>query len=1169
MNHCLRCNEPCSATSLFCDKCRSMLPDTLPDDDALRRASSEQGTQPGPMPPASPGQVNASSLLTIPIKTTEAAPTPDYTTAPMSTAKSPQTPPPEEDRPAGAVEQTLHRLSDAAYRLAGETGHGRTPRASRLRPLHDISADIRRHSTPHPRVGENPDDLAARMPDLWPWFQTEPDEESESVSWSGYSDPLQARHIPSRAEAARIEEADIQRAHAEGLLATPVRHKRKVNRLRLIFICLVVVAIIALGVDSVLLSFVFIHTSPSNTKISGPPTLTISLKGSQQLSSAVNTGQQITLHLRYFTPLSSIYLTHDVDQPIIPVGSTTALIRSDQNGNADVDTIIDASWQPGFHIVQAEDRVTHYTASATLQITNGHTQPSHLKVKTTTINMGTAPQGANSTLPFRLMNEGTGTISWSANSNQPWLLLTPNQGTFSQSQVVVIGVQRASLKPGDYRGKIIFTSNVGDHIDVTVTMAVQPLSADAPVLEITPVLLSFVAYDNGSNPAEQYLTLSNPGKRAFNWTLVNNSPTSLSSANALFRPMNQAGTWLGLSQSSGSIVPGATAQIGVMVQSQNLLPGTYINTLIFNADSGTIDSPQSVTVSLTVQPSCGLTLNTGSLSFTAVAGSGQNSPSNQALSLSASSSCPGEVNWQASTSAGWLLVTPGSGQITQNTNNATGMANTVVTVGVNTQNLTAGTYTGTITIAVVGGQNSQTVLVTLTVQPPPPPSAPVMAVSQLSLNFSTTQGQSSPPGQAITITNTASSGDLLRWTTRVTSLASLWLNALPATGTVAPGQTGQVTVVVNTSSLTPGTYAGQITLIGTDNSTGKTAGGSPQTIMVNLTVLPPCTLAPPSSSTLSFSTTAGSNPSPQSLTLTASGNCSWPLSWQASVPSSVSWLTVTPATGGTLTASGQTASLVVLPAAVGLAAGTYTTQITISASDSTSTPAQGSPQSITVTLTVVQPCTLQANPTGVSLTMPQGASVSPTQIVALSETGSCAFPVSWAAASDSHSVSWLVISPITGSDNGNGSSFSVSVNTATALAPGTYTGTITLNASGTGGASVGNSPLKLPVSLVVTGYSVSGVVDACATSSCTTSSPLANATVNLVNSVGTIIATVTANNVGAFSITNVAAGTYSITVTGTDSSGNQYTGSLTGVTVSQNTTGLTVDTYVNPLTPTG
>src|SRR5260370_13506865 len=122
------------------------------------------------------------------------------------------------------------------------------------------------------------------------------------------------------------------------------------------------------------------------------------------------------------------------------------------------------------------------------------------------------------------------------------------------------------------------------------------------------------------------------------------------------------------------------------VNSRSLLAGVYTDMRVFNA-SNVPDSPQRVSVSLTIQPSCGLTLNTGSVSFTAV--SGQSNPSNQSLTLSTTSSCAGTISWKAISAANWLTVTPASGQLKSS-------ASAVTASGVNATILTPGTYASTL-----------------------------------------------------------------------------------------------------------------------------------------------------------------------------------------------------------------------------------------------------------------------------------------------------------------------------------------------------------------------------------------------------------------------------------------------------------------------------------------
>jgi hypothetical protein len=514
--------------------------------------------------------------------------------------------------------------------------------------------------------------------------------------------------------------------------------------------------------------------------------------------------------------------------------------------------------------------------------------------------------------------------------------------------------------------------------------------------------------------------------------------------------------WLDTDAVSGIIMPQSTSSVNLSVYSHNLLSGIYSEKLTFSTQTafGALNSPETVDISLSVWPSCGLALSAGSLSFTAVAGS---SPSTQGLSLAATDSCSGMISWRAASSVPWLMITPASGQLN-------GISNAVMTVSVNTTNLNPGTYFGYISIA-VGPQSTQSVAVQLAVQALPLPSAPIIDASPLNLNVSLTLGQQDPPGQLVTITNTG--GSLLNWSTSVNASTSSWLRVSPAGGIIAPGQTGQLQVNVTAKNLSPSTYVGQVQINGVDGN-HVLAGGSPQTITVTFVVQPPCTLSPPSSKVLAFNATqGGTDPAAQSIILTASGSCGWPLSWKATVVGSApSWLKFTPASGSFATTN-QTATLKIAPSIAGLSPGTYSAQISILALDAVGQTAQGSPQTLTVTLNVTQPCSLQVGSTSLSFTVQQGQT-STGQNVSISSIGSCALPISWSA---SGNATWLVLSPTSGTDQGSGSSIGVSINAAQ-LTAGSYTGTITLSATDKSGAAIVGSPKTISVSLMVTSVTI-------------------------------------------------------------------------------------------------
>ncbi len=1187
MGQCLRCEKEAHPPALFCDQClaeQRMRPDEVvatPTDPLLavvvptdRVATKEheesanhlQNRPADEIPPQVSWQPVASANAPADGALSAHAPANPFATTPIASLPAFSLDTPYDDvlpsasamEQASAVEQdapvtrpdvadqSLLRLSDAARLIASvETSSvHRGPRASRLSPYRDISAEIRRDSTPLPRTfySTHPESslIARNLPD---WLQDLDDADldgDEQDAWRGRDDPLQQRHFPSSSEIRRIEEDDRLYDSSPSLTKMPTLVMHTVQpRMRIVFIALTVLAIAALAVDSVLLSVVFFHNhvnDPNNHPVA--PVMTLS-------STAVVYGQSVQVRMRHFSPSTQVLLTRDVEEQIHL--SVANPVRIDQNGSADVTMVVENDWDAGSHMIEAEDTTTRYTANATLQVDVGPTRPAHLVIDTQQLNLGADIQGANTTQPLQLRNSGGGSIVWSASSDQSWLLISPGQGTFSDTQQITVAVQRTNLALRTYTGKITFFSNVGSPQTVAVTMAVLPLPANVgAVLAVSPAVLTFTAVDGYNDPGDQSLSISNPGKKPLSWSLDALSPDATTDMGTVLSTVAANASWLSTDQSSGTVVPGDTKPVRVHVHSRNLLPGTYTGTLVFSAGAGSsaLNSPEKVLISLTVQQRCGLTLNTGSLTFTAV--SGQGNPANQALNLSTTASCIGTSGWSASSSASWLVVTPASGQLN-------GVASAVTTVSVNTAGLVPGTYEGTISLTM--SQSAQSVMVQLVIQAPPPPSAPIIGASPLNLNFSTTVGQANPPGQTVTVANTGRSA--LIWHSTVAALAASWLSATPSTSVVPPGQSGQLTVTVNGSGLTSGTYSGQITLSGVDNGNAA-ASGSPQLITVNFVVLPACTLAPPTASALAFSATQGTgDPVAQTEGITLSGNCSWPVNWSATLNNPASWLKIAPSSGS-LSTSGQSALMTIAPSIAGLAAGVYTDRVTITATDSSNQAAQGSPQTFTVTLTVSQPCALAVSATSMNFTVTQGQ-ISPAQNLNFSFSGNCAYPVAWMASGDGAS-SWLVLSPLSGSSgSGSGGTLAVSAD-ATQTVPGTYTGSLTISATGSGGAIVQSSPLTVTVSLLVTGSSLNGIAYTCGANPCGTQTVPTSATLTLSDSSGRAIATTSTDANGAFSFANVPNGTYTLSGTGIDGAAATYSGNVS-VTVAGAAVSVTLDLY--------
>ena len=305
-------------------------------------------------------------------------------------------------------------------------------------------------------------------------------------------------------------------------------------------------------------------------------------------------------------------------------------------------------------------------------------------------------------------------------------------------------------------------------------------------------------------------------------------------------------------------------------------------------------------------------LSPATLVFTTEEGS---NPVSQGISLSNSSG--GTMTWTAAADAAapaWLSVSPASG-----TDAAT------IAVSVNSASLTAGTYTKSITVSAPGSTNTpQTVNVTLTVNAAPP------ALSSLSISPTSILGGNTSLGM-VTLSGSAPSGGLVVSLSSNDSAASI-----PPSVTVPTGNSSAI-FTITTSSVSVPTA---VTLSASYN------GGSRNAV---LTVNPaPASIALTPAS-LTFTAVEGITPANQIISLTNSGSGS--LEWTATADATApAWLNVSPANGNgnaTLTASVNT---------TGLVPGTYTKNITISATGATNTP-----QFVGVTLTITAvPVTLSA-----------------------------------------------------------------------------------------------------------------------------------------------------------------------------------------------------------------
>jgi hypothetical protein len=200
--------------------------------------------------------------------------------------------------------------------------------------------------------------------------------------------------------------------------------------------------------------------------------------------------------------------------------------------------------------------------------------------------------------------------------------------------------------------------------------------------------------------------------------------------------------------------------------------------------------------------------------------------------------------------------------------------------------------------------------------------------------------------------------------------------------------------------------------------------------------------------TLTFNYAGGAAPAAQPVHTSSSGS-SIAFITAVSTTSGGSWLSATPSGGSTP----LDVSVSVNPA--GLAAGAYSGMVTI-----TSSSASNSPQTVNVTLNVTTTAppatpTLSLNPASLTFTSTGGASVTPKNVMMSSSGSQLPFTTSVSTTSGGN---WLSAGAMNGTTP---ATLSISANPA-GLNDGTYKGSVTFTAAG-----ASNSPLTLNVTLIV------------------------------------------------------------------------------------------------------
>jgi hypothetical protein len=389
----------------------------------------------------------------------------------------------------------------------------------------------------------------------------------------------------------------------------------------------------------------------------------------------------------------------------------------------------------------------------------------------------------------------------------------------------------------------------------------------------------------------------------------------------------------------------------------------------------------------------------------------------------------GKLNWTATSTDSWLSVKGTAGSL-----NKSGSID--LSVSVSLSGLSAGTYTGKITITdPAASNNPQSCTVTLQIS-----ASPRLSVDTTPLSWTAPAGGTKPDDKSLLIRN--SGGGTLVWTA---TYSPSWLSGSSSGGSLSAGAPETLTIRVNTSGLAAGTHSGTIVIA------APGALNAPQTINVTLVL----SLAPVIGflpGPLTFDAPqGGANPPPKDLTLSNQGGGI--MAWTATPDAA--WLLVSP-TSDSLGA-GASEVLTVRVVTTGLAEGTYQAAIHLA-----SATASNSQQTVPVTLNVNSQPKIGINPKTLSFSTSTDVGTCPPSAVSVTNTGSNT--LAWSVTGG---APWLQISSGSGSLGALASQPLVMSVQAAGMPPGNYTTTVQVE-----DPNAINSPQTVAIDLTVTASSL-------------------------------------------------------------------------------------------------
>jgi uncharacterized protein (TIGR03437 family) len=377
-----------------------------------------------------------------------------------------------------------------------------------------------------------------------------------------------------------------------------------------------------------------------------------------------------------------------------PTGPTPGSFRV----NADATNLTTGVYKGAIYVTIPNAQGSPFRIPVTFTVNGGSIASSASSLSFTQIIGAAAPAAQTVQITS---SPSTVTYSTSVTVNSPangaWLSASittgggSTSGTGTTPGTVTVSVTPGSLTAGIYQGTVTITSagTSGSPITIPVTLTVQQATISAPT-----AALSFTQLAGGPAPAAQSVPVTaTPSAIGYSVATTTSNGIGWLTATA------------GTSGTSGT-TPG---NVQISVNSGTLTPGPYTG-LVTITSPGAIGSPISIPVLLTVSSAAVLTVSQPTLTFAAVVGQ---ATTPQTVTLNSSSATPFTITTSTKDGATWLTAAPSSGNA--------GSSPITLTISANTQNLAAGSYSGTVTISSVNSIAPVTIAVSLTVQTIPTP----------------------------------------------------------------------------------------------------------------------------------------------------------------------------------------------------------------------------------------------------------------------------------------------------------------------------------------------------------------------------------------------------------------------------------------------------------------